>query len=41
MLADHYGIIATFYFLAATIVVANMFIFFTPASRAEEELAGT
>ncbi len=31
VIADHYGIIATFYFLAATIVVANMFILFTPA----------
>jgi MFS transporter, FSR family, fosmidomycin resistance protein len=40
VLADHYGIIATFYFLAATIVVANMFIFFTPPSPAEQELAG-
>ena len=37
VLADHYGIIATFYFLAATIVVANMFIFFTPETPAEEE----
>jgi MFS transporter, FSR family, fosmidomycin resistance protein len=40
VLADHYGIIATFYFLAATIVVANMFIFFTPATRAQDELVG-
>ena len=31
VLADHYGLIATFYFLAFTIVLANMFIFFTPA----------
>jgi predicted MFS family arabinose efflux permease len=31
MLADHFGLIATFYFLAFTIVAANMFIFFTPA----------
>ncbi len=37
VLADHYGIIAMFYFLAATIVVANMFIFFTPLTPAEEE----
>jgi MFS transporter, FSR family, fosmidomycin resistance protein len=37
VLADHYGIIATFYFLAATIVVANMFIFFTPVTQPEEE----
>jgi FSR family fosmidomycin resistance protein-like MFS transporter len=40
-LADHYGIIATFYFLAATIVVANMFIFFTPATPTENEAAAT
>jgi FSR family fosmidomycin resistance protein-like MFS transporter len=31
-LADHYGIMATFYFLAVTIVVANLFIFLTPAT---------
>jgi MFS family permease len=37
VLADHYGILATFYFLAATIVVANMFIFFTPVTPVEEE----
>jgi MFS family permease len=30
VLADHFGLIATFYFLAFTIVAANMFIFFTP-----------
>jgi MFS transporter, FSR family, fosmidomycin resistance protein len=30
LIADHYGIIATFYYLAATIVVANLFILFTP-----------
>jgi len=28
--ADHYGLMATFYFLAITIVIANLFIFFTP-----------
>jgi FSR family fosmidomycin resistance protein-like MFS transporter len=39
LIADHYGIIATFYFLAATIVVANMFIFFTPATEVEEDAA--
>jgi FSR family fosmidomycin resistance protein-like MFS transporter len=39
-LADHYGIMATFYFLAVTIVVANLFIFFTPAAvPGEEQLA--
>jgi MFS transporter, FSR family, fosmidomycin resistance protein len=31
ILADHFGLMATFYFLAVSIVVANMFIFFTPA----------
>jgi len=37
LLADHYGIMAVFYFLAATIVVANMFIFFTATTTAEGE----
>jgi len=36
LIADHYGLIATFYYLAATIVVANMFIFFTPSTPAEK-----
>jgi MFS family permease len=40
LIADHYGIIATFYYLAATIVVANMFIFFTPAAPAEIDRMG-
>jgi MFS transporter, FSR family, fosmidomycin resistance protein len=31
VIADHYGITATFYFLAVTIVVANLFILITPA----------
>jgi MFS transporter, FSR family, fosmidomycin resistance protein len=31
VIADHYGITATFYYLAATIVVANLFILITPA----------
>jgi MFS transporter, FSR family, fosmidomycin resistance protein len=31
ILADHFGLMATFYFLAVSIVIANMFIFFTPA----------
>ena len=30
LLADHYGLMATFYFMAATIVIANMFVFFIP-----------
>ena len=32
--ADLYGLMATFYFLAITIVIANLFIFFTPVSEA-------
>jgi predicted MFS family arabinose efflux permease len=30
LIADAYGIMMVFYFLAATIVVANLFIFVTP-----------
>lgn len=37
LIADQYGIIATFYYLAATIVVANLFIFFTPATTTLHE----
>jgi MFS family permease len=33
LLADRYGLMAVFYFLAVTIVVANMFIFFTPTGE--------
>lgn len=40
LIADHYGIIATFYYLAATIVVANMFILFTPDLPAENRRMG-
>ena len=32
IIADHYGLLATFYFLVGTIIVANFFIFFTPVS---------
>lgn len=39
LIADAYGLLATFYFLAGTIVVANFFIFFMPAGRAEESAA--
>ena len=35
IIADHYGLMATFYFLAATIIIANLFIFFTPTNDAE------
>ena len=31
IVADHYGLMAAFYFLAGTIVLANVMIFFTPA----------
>jgi sugar phosphate permease len=30
LIADSYGLLATFYFLVATVIVANFFIFFTP-----------
>jgi MFS family permease len=30
VLADHFGIMAAFYFLAGTIVVANLLVFVTP-----------
>jgi MFS family permease len=35
VIADHYGLSATFYFLAFTIVVANIFMFFTPMPQRE------
>src|SRR3954451_5791645 len=31
ILADHFGIMSAFYFMAATIVVANLMVFFTPS----------
>jgi MFS transporter, FSR family, fosmidomycin resistance protein len=31
IIADHYGIMAAFYFLAGTIVIANLMVFVTPA----------
>jgi MFS family permease len=31
ILADHFGIMAAFYFLAGTIIVANLLVFLTPA----------
>ena len=33
VIADRYGLYATFYFLASTIVVANLFILFMPSTR--------
>lgn len=38
VVADHRGLPATFYFLAGTIVIANLFVFWTPHRR-EEALA--
>jgi MFS family permease len=35
MVADRYGLLATFYFLAATIVVANLLVFWTPKTEHE------
>ncbi len=40
ILADHYGIMAAFYFLAASIIAANMFIFFTPEVGGEARRQG-
>jgi FSR family fosmidomycin resistance protein-like MFS transporter len=39
VLADTYGLTATFYFLAFTIVIANMFIFLTPATSGPQRWA--
>src|SRR5712675_1998672 len=38
-IADRYGLLATFYFLVATIIVSNMFIFFTPMPK-EQRFVG-
>jgi MFS transporter, FSR family, fosmidomycin resistance protein len=35
MVADRHGLLSSFYFLAATIVVANLFVIFTPRVAAE------
>ncbi len=40
-IADRYGLLATFYFLVATIIVANMFIFFTPPSGEPQRYAAS
>jgi MFS family permease len=39
VIADAYGIMAAFYFLAATIVVANLFVFFIPTRDEHREHA--
>jgi MFS transporter, FSR family, fosmidomycin resistance protein len=35
VVADRHGLPATFYFLAGTIVIANLFVFWTPHRRDE------
>ena len=37
LIADRYGLLATFYFLVGTIIVANMLIFFTPVVERDDE----
>jgi FSR family fosmidomycin resistance protein-like MFS transporter len=39
ILADQYGIGSVFYFLAATIIIANLFVFFTPADEKPQAVA--
>jgi predicted MFS family arabinose efflux permease len=39
VIADHYGLTVTFYFLAFTIVVANVFMLFTPVPQRGEQVA--
>lgn len=36
VIADRYGLLSTFYFLAATIVIANCLIFFMPATQVKK-----
>ena len=36
LFADHYGIMSAFYFLAGTIVIANLMVFVTPSNLREE-----
>jgi len=38
MIADQYGLSSTFYFLAATIVIANIFMLFTPMPQRTEDV---
>jgi MFS family permease len=35
IVADHFGLMAAFYFLAGTIVLANLMIFLAPAPKEE------
>ena len=36
IMADHYGIMSAFYFLAGTIIIANLMVFVTPAGLTKE-----
>ena len=36
MVADRYGLLATFYFLAGIIVIANLFVFWTPKTAQDQ-----
>ncbi|HEY2138146.1 MAG TPA: MFS transporter [Xanthobacteraceae bacterium] len=38
--ADHFGLMAAFYFLAGTIILANLLVFITPAGLLEKTQAG-
>jgi FSR family fosmidomycin resistance protein-like MFS transporter len=37
VVADHYGIMAAFYFLAGTIIIANLMVFVTPAGLTKKD----
>ncbi|MCC6888454.1 MAG: MFS transporter [Hyphomicrobiales bacterium] len=37
LIADRYGLLATFYFLVGTVILANLLIFFTPIGHAQAE----
>lgn len=39
IIADHFGIMAAFYFLAGTIIIANLMVFVTPAGLIKEPSA--
>jgi MFS family permease len=38
LVADHFGIMAAFYFTAATIVLANLLVFATPATLMKRDI---
>ena len=40
IVADHFGLMAAFYFLAGTIVIANLLVFVTPSNLREEPQRG-